>query len=109
MGRVRRECHGWRTDVSSESSRVDEAKRQVGVCLTQSMARKVKTRKKQCAMSESVWFKNKTMSSKWTQHILPGTRDIQEKVCHFKGYGPTHQHAHLGSRSKKQNKAQISG
>lgn len=38
---------------------LDEAKRHVGECLAHSTARKVRTRKKQLAVSESVWFKNK--------------------------------------------------
>lgn len=38
---------------------LDEAKRHVRECLAHSAARKVRTRKKQLAVSESVWFKNK--------------------------------------------------
>lgn len=38
---------------------LDEAKGHVGECLAHSTARKVRTRKKQLAVSESVWFKNK--------------------------------------------------
>lgn len=44
------------TDIISRAAMLDEAKGQVGECLVHSMAKKVRARKKQLAMRESVWL-----------------------------------------------------
>lgn len=64
---------------------LDEAKRQVGECLPHSIARRVRSRKEQHAMTESVWFKKKTISSEWTQHSLTWASPLR---CSPRKQGP---------------------